>query len=344
MFATAPNKRTHIKGPYLHWKGENELQFIYLGLDLVESFQVTVGAGSQLEVPGQLNDRHIRYRIQRNPLAPAAEQQGIGKILVLGDLHGMYPKLLSYLQQNKVIDEEGHWSWGKGHLVMSGDILDRGEEVTETLWFVYHLEQEAAAAGGAVHYLLGNHELMVMEGDLRYVYPRYLKLFRQAKLSYEDQFSKDAVFGQWMRSRNSAIRLNELLITHAGISPMVAEQGLSLPDINNRMKQYLQQDQKDNLTQLLASQQGPLWYRGYFMPGMEYDTISQDEVAQVLQQYEVAHMVVAHTTVDAVQARYDGKVYAVDLDINNEYIPLEGLLYEQGKFFRLKNDATAVKL
>ena len=72
----------------------------------------------------------------------------------------------------KVIDTDLTWSFGDGHLVIVGDVFDRGPNVTECLWLIYRLEQEASAAGGAVHFLLGNHELMVMRGDLRYLNER----------------------------------------------------------------------------------------------------------------------------------------------------------------------------
>jgi hypothetical protein len=345
MFPTAPYKPSFVDGPYLHWAGAHELQFNYLKADSVENIPVVVGKKGLIALNGRLSDKDAVYPVRRNPQPPLAEQQGIEKILILGDMHGMYGKLFEYLQHNKVIDQQGHWSWGSGHLVMSGDILDRGDAVTETLWFLYRLEQEAAEAGGAMHYLLGNHELMVMEGDLRYVSRKYMELFTRLHMSYADQFSKETVFGQWLRSRNTVICLNELLITHAGISPMLAKQGLSLAEINSRMKKYLQEDQQDSLMRLLRGEQGPLWYRGYLMPaGYAYDTISQSEVEQILRQYGASHMVVAHTTVDAVQARYHGKVFAVDLDVNEQSVSLEGLLYKKGKFFRLKDDAIAVEL
>lgn len=344
MFATAPYKRTHVEGPYLRWLSDDELQFTYLNTDSVKSLKVPAAKGALIKLQGQLSDRELQYPVRRNPEPPAAVQEGVEKILVLGDMHGMYSKLFNYLKNNKVVDQEGHWIWGKGQLVMCGDVLDRGNRVTETLWFLYRLEQEAAAAGGAVHYLLGNHELMVMEGDLRYVNKRYHDLFRKLKLSYQDQFSQHTVFGQWLRSRNTALLLNDLLITHAGISPQVAEQGLELSAINRNMQGYLQQQQKDSVSRLLTSPMGPLWFRGYVMPGETYDSLRQDEVEQILSQYKAKHMVVAHTTVDSVQARYQGKVFAVDLEVNEWRLPLEGLLYERGEFFRLKDDATAIKL
>ena len=48
-----------------------------------------------------------------------------------------------------------------------GDQLDRGDDERAILALLYRLEQEAQAAGGAVHVLLGNHEIMNAQGDLR---------------------------------------------------------------------------------------------------------------------------------------------------------------------------------
>lgn len=345
MFATAPEKRTYIEGPYLNWKGNKELQFTYLDVDSAKSLSVQVGEEEVLKLKGQLSDREKEYMLSRNPQPPPARQKGIEKMLVLGDIHGTYRKLRNFLEKNEIIDEEGHWRWGKGQLVFSGDVLDRGDEVTETLWLIYRLEQEAAEAKGAVHYLLGNHELMVMEGDYRYVNKEYMELYARAGREYGEQFTEDAVFGQWLRSRNAVIQLNELLISHAGISPAIAKKGLSIEDINRQLRDYLQNKPiADSAANLLAGQLGPLWYRGYFMALNGYEQPAQEEVDSLLAFYGAAHMSVAHTTVDSVQTRYKGKIFAIDLDVNDWRTPLEGLLNKEGGYFRLKEDGSAGKL
>lgn len=346
MLENLPYQHPHLEGPYLRRIGRNELQFTYLEEDTasVKMLNIPVEDEALLWVPGQLGGSHELYPVQRNPLPPAAVQDGIQRILVLGDMHGMYRKLFQYLLNNKVIDQQGHWAWGSGHLVMCGDVFDRGDQVTETLWFLYRLEMEAAAAGGAVHYLLGNHELMVMENDLRYVHGKYMQLFRSGRQSYADQFGLDTVFGQWLRSRNTVIRLNNILLAHAGLSPEVAAGRLHLEQINEQMRKYLQQNHEDSTTQLLRGQEGPLWYRGYFMSGWVFSSPGQDELEAVLHQYGASHMVVAHTTVDAVQARYQRKLFAVDLDVNDSQQSLEGLLCTKGRFFSLREDATTVEL
>ena len=91
------------------------------------------------------------------------------------DVEGNFSALRKLLQANKIITEDFNWQFGKGHLVLIGDFFDRGEQVTELLWFIYSLEEKAKDAGGYVHFILGNHEIMNLSADLRYVN----KIFRK---------------------------------------------------------------------------------------------------------------------------------------------------------------------
>ncbi|MBC8396334.1 MAG: metallophosphoesterase, partial [Flavobacteriales bacterium] len=55
----------------------------------------------------------------------------IKKIAALSDIHGQYDLAIELLKNNKIIDEELNWSFDKGHLVITGDIFDRGDKVNE---------------------------------------------------------------------------------------------------------------------------------------------------------------------------------------------------------------------
>ena len=79
------------------------------------------------------------------------------RVAAMGDVHGNYNHLILLLENGGVVDADLNWSWGAGHLVFNGDVFDKGPGVTESLWLIYKLEQQAEAAGGMVHYLLGNH-------------------------------------------------------------------------------------------------------------------------------------------------------------------------------------------
>ena len=64
----------------------------------------------------------------------------INKIAALSDIHGQYDLLIELFKNNKIIDDNLNWSFGKGHLVITGDIFDRGDKVNEVLWLIYKLE------------------------------------------------------------------------------------------------------------------------------------------------------------------------------------------------------------
>jgi hypothetical protein len=91
------------------------------------------------------------------------------RIVAVGDVHGAYERFVAILRQARVIDARDRWTGGRTVLVQTGDVVDRGPDSRRALDLLRRLEREAARAGGRVVPLLGNHEVMWMLGDLRYV-------------------------------------------------------------------------------------------------------------------------------------------------------------------------------
>ena len=98
------------------------------------------------------------------PAQPAPQ-----RIVAVGDLHGDYSAWLAIARDAGLIDAANHWSGGRTTLVQLGDVPDRGPETLRIIRHLQQLEREAAAAGGKVIAILGNHEAMNVTGDLRYV-------------------------------------------------------------------------------------------------------------------------------------------------------------------------------
>ncbi len=96
-------------------------------------------------------------------------RSGVERIVAFGDVHGAYDALVDLLQDAGVLDEDLRWTGGTTHVVSVGDIADRGPESRKVYDLFMRLEKEARAAGGEMHVLLGNHEVMNMTGDLDYV-------------------------------------------------------------------------------------------------------------------------------------------------------------------------------
>ncbi|HET8923592.1 MAG TPA: metallophosphoesterase [Candidatus Acidoferrum sp.] len=92
-------------------------------------------------------------------------------LVAIGDVHGDFDDFCSILQRVALIDEQRHWTGGKATFVQLGDLIDRGPKPREVLDLMMSLDEQAAKAGGQVVSLLGNHEVMNLMGDLRYVTP-----------------------------------------------------------------------------------------------------------------------------------------------------------------------------
>ena len=118
-------------------------------------------------------------------------------MVAVGDVHGAYERFAAILRTAGVIDEKQHWAGGGAHFVQVGDVLDRGSDTKRSLDLLMRLEGEAKKAGGRVHALLGNHEVMNMLGDLRYVRPAEYEWFRTPQ-------STERLHHLWERSLASA--------------------------------------------------------------------------------------------------------------------------------------------
>lgn len=208
--------------------------------------------------------------------APAAASpwhfSGVERVVAMSDIHGAYPAFVRTLRSAGIIDASSVWTGGKAHLVIVGDVLDRGPESRQAMDLLMRLEQQAAAAGGMVHVLIGNHEAMNLVSDLRYVskaeyaafedeetdeererwlqaYSRYRapagngeadlrQRFDQSAppgfFAHRRAFSAEGRYGRWLLDKPVMIVINETAYVHGGVSPMIADIGLE--GVNGRLR------------------------------------------------------------------------------------------------------------
>jgi hypothetical protein len=159
-----------------------------------------------------------------------------GKMLVISDIHGNYKGLEMILTGAGVLDDNLNWVFGNGHIVFDGDIFDRGNNATECLWLIYKLEGEAEKHGGKVHFILGNHELMNLKENYKYVRNKYFIVSDSLKLDYKKWYAPDTELGKWLRSKNSMEKIGDYLFLHAGISKDFPKGVYSITDINNNIR------------------------------------------------------------------------------------------------------------
>jgi len=106
--------------------------------------------------------------------AQAAEPQ---RIVAVGDLHGDHDAWRAIARASGIMDAKGRWGGGKTVLVQMGDIVDRGPQSLRIIRDLMSLQREARRKGGQVYVLVGNHEAMMMTGDMRYATPGEIAAF-----------------------------------------------------------------------------------------------------------------------------------------------------------------------
>jgi hypothetical protein len=282
----------------------------------------------------------MRYSIPKNPPTVAPYMfEDVSRVFAVSDIHGEYEAFVDILKNAKVIDGKLHWDWGSGHLVVLGDIFDRGDMVTEALWLIYRLEREAKLHGGRVHFVLGNHEELVMRGDLRYVHEKYLSgIARRSQITYDDMFGPDMELGRWLRTKHVAVKLNDVLYVHAGLHPEVVDRELGLAEMNRVVRSSLDLKSYElvfsDLPWFLLSSARPLWYRGYHGPWGGYPRTTADQLDVLLDYYDVSAVVVGHTEIPQVTSTYENRVFSIDVPVL-ELGGLQGLLWQKGDFSRV---------
>jgi hypothetical protein len=297
----------------------------------IESFPVAEKEKHRVQVRFPGNDAW-NFSVNLKPIInDPVESKSADTILFLSDIEGEFASLRQMLLSNRVIDGNYNWVFGKNELVICGDLFDRGTQVTQQLWLLYKLESAAAEKGGAVHVLLGNHEIMNLSGDLRYVHPVYFDQARLLGKEYMQLFDEKTELGQWLRSKNIVEKTGRFLCLHAGISNEILNKKMSLDDINKLVRPWYARRRSD-LPEFLTdffNTNSPFWYRGYFdEPGD-----LQKLVAGTLARYDADKIIVGHTIRNTVASFYDGRVW--DINTNWHEGNAQGLLIEGSHYFRV---------
>lgn len=268
-----------------------------------------------------------------------------GKILAVSDIEGYFHGFRAILTGSGVIDKQYNWTFGNGHLVLVGDFFDRGLNVTETLWLIYKLESEAEKAGGKVHFILGNHEIMNLYGDTRYVRNKYKENVKILNEPIINLYSENTELGKWLRTKNIIEKIGNIVFIHGGISPELVNANLSFEFINQTMRENIGKRSDSIKTEsgklICNSKIGPYWYRG-----LVKGEVSQEDVNHILKYSNAEKIVVGHTLVDSITALYENSIIAIDLD-HSEFFrsnKINAFWIEEGSYFNVDNEGVKSKL
>lgn len=335
LAVAAQAQKTFTDGPYIFTSGDTTVQ--YESKIVISSSQKDlpgVRANTLIQVEDDTNGQFIvKLKEEYNP--EPSEYKKSRKMVVISDIEGNFTAFKKLLIATGVIDKTYQWNFGKGHLVLTGDYFDRGNKVVETLWLIYKMEQQAENNGGKVHFILGNHETMNLQGDLRYVHPKYQFTAQALGKPLSELYSEDTELGKWLRTKNIIEKIGDHLFVHAGISEEVNNLNLSVPQINEAARPVLDQYKRheSDTLQTLMWDKGPLWYRGYY--GKE--PVSHEVIETTLKSHNVTKIITGHTVVaDSISSWYNGKV--INIDTPHSHGKSEALLIRKGKYYRITAD------
>jgi hypothetical protein len=243
------------------------------------------------------------------------------RIIAIGDVHGDITGLSCILFQLNLIDRRGHWKGNRTHLILNGDLVG-GKNARLLVQFVIRLEKEALTSGGAVHPLLGNHDIQVL--FKKYQNHKGKTLFQKyrvtgaKKRTIKDSFSGCTAFALWLQERNAVIKIGPTIFSHAGLNTWAFHHH---PErINATIRAWIRfwqgvDVQPNPKTQWVAfgpkevwfpQSTGPLWTRSYKVAGdTDPKTNSANgptapdlkDVTKLLNKYNAHRMVIGHSPV-----------------------------------------------
>jgi hypothetical protein len=296
-------------------------------------------------------DRCSKYNIKEQPhiLPP------VKRIIVIGDIHGDWEMTIEALKVAKLIDKNKKWIGGDTVVVQVGDQVDRcrysgvpcnKKGATEhdegndwkILQYFTDLHHQAQKVGGAVYSLIGNHELMNVNGDFRYVSYEGLREFDN-KYSIKDgekarrwAFEPGNPVSEFLAcTRQMALIIGSNLFVHAGILPIIAKK-YSVKSLNQLMSLYLLDKLKDHAKYndiFKSSDRSPLWNRVFGNIGKKkYEsksTESETKCSELLKPlkkiYNVDKIYVGHTPLleNGIGNACDGKVWLTDYGLSKAF-------------------------
>jgi len=257
---------------------------------------------------------------------PAAE-----RVVAIGDLHGDLAATRRALRLAGAIDDQDRWTGGKLVVVQTGDQLDRGDDEPDILALLDRLSTEAKAAGGALHVLNGNHEVMNVQGDFRYVTEDGFEDYAKTPPGSHDRavqklppeargrasaFLSGGSVARSLAERPVVIQVGDSVFVHGGVRERHVDYGLGR--INREARQWMQASALAPAPEMLTSEQAPTWARLY-----SDGTPSQaacDELSRVLGRLRAKRLVVGHTVQQqGINAACGDKVWRIDVGLAKHY-------------------------
>jgi hypothetical protein len=263
------------------------------------------------------------------PLPPTV-RPAPARLVAIGDLHGDITALRGALHLAGAIDPQDHWSGGPLVVVQTGDQLDRGDSERAILDWIRQLTDEAARAGGAFIALNGNHEVMNVQGDFRYVTPGGYDDFRAFEDLVRDRprlallpevarpraaaFAPGGPYARRLAEQNTIVVVGDTVFVHGGLLPAHVDYGFEA--INRGVRAWMLGD-APRLPEVMDGEDSPVWLRLFAITD---DAQACAVLQQALDRAHARRLVVGHTVQQqGINAACDGHVWRIDVGLARYY-------------------------
>ncbi|KAK3821457.1 MAG: Metallo-dependent phosphatase-like protein [Benniella sp.] len=239
------------------------------------------------------------------------------RIVAVGDLHSDYPQTLAVLRLANITDENANWRAGSDTLIQTGDNVDRGPGTIAIYQLFQKLRMQAKAAGGEVINLYGNHEIMNIGGDLRYVTKEDIASFGGSEKRKQAWDIRTGWLGQFVFNNFniSHIQHGHTLFSHADMHPDWASKGI---DTMNTLAHDALWNKQYKAP--IFTTDGPVWNRA--LAKQEAGVDATCEIIETIKEIlGVKRLVSGHTVSKSgkILSLCNGSYLGIDVGITNYY-------------------------
>lgn len=276
---------------------------------------------------------------------PRVSLPAVPRLVAVGDLHGDLAKARRAFRLAGLIDDRDRWAGGTATVVQVGDVLDRGDQELQLLYWLERLAVQAGRAGGALHVLTGNHETMNVAGSYRYATPGGMASFaRWARLHTLEAGLKakcgctgvgppppppsehtvartaalqpgGAVTRRFLAGNPTVLQVGSTVFVHGGVLPQHVAYGLER--INAETQEWMLSGSQRSKPRFLMGRSAIVWAREYSAEREERCDCETLEAA-LAGIPGARRMVVGHTIQQAgVNAACGGRVLRVDVGLSS---------------------------